>query len=94
MYEMTQFQLFVIENEAMLRLSSFVTLLFMFMGLQLLRPRRLPEQGSWYRQVNNILLLLVNIIVVRLLVPLAIFDVAVYASENNIGLLNFLEIPL
>ncbi len=94
MYEMTQFQLFFIENDAMLRLSSFVTLLFIFMGLQLLRPKRLPEQGSWVRQVNNILLLLVNIIVVRLLVPLAIFDVATYASENNIGLLNFLDIPL
>lgn len=94
MYEMTHFQLFFIENEAMLRLSSFVILLFILMGLQLIRPRRLPESGSWYRQVNNILLLVVNIVVVRLLVPLALFDVAVYAAENNIGLFNTVEIPL
>lgn len=94
MYEMTQFQLFFIENEAMLRLSSFVILLLIFMGLQLIRPRRLPEQGSWYRQVNNILLLVVNIIIVRLMVPLALFDVAVYAAENDIGLFNLVEIPL
>jgi sterol desaturase/sphingolipid hydroxylase (fatty acid hydroxylase superfamily) len=94
MYEMTQFQLFFIENEAMLRLSSFITLLFILMVLQLARPRRLPVQGNWYRQVNNILLLVVNIIVVRLLVPLALFDVAVYASEKNIGLFNFVEMPL
>jgi len=91
---MTQFQLFFIENEVMLRLSSFVILLLIFMVLQLLRPRRLPERGSWYRQVNNILLLVINIVVVRLLVPLALFDVAVYASENNIGLFNLVEIPL
>jgi len=94
MYEMTQIQVIFIENEAMLRLSSFAILLFIFMGLQLLRPRRLPEQGCWERRVNNIVLLVVNIIVVRLMVPLALFDVAVYASENHIGLFNILEIPL
>tara|TARA_R110002072_G_scaffold118775_1_gene251251 strand:+ start:1392 stop:2213 length:822 start_codon:yes stop_codon:yes gene_type:complete len=94
MYEVTQFQLFVIENEAILRLSCFFIMLFIFMGLQLIRPRRLPEKGRWYRQVNNFLLLLIDIVVVRLLVPLALFDVAVYAHGENIGLFNFLEIPL
>jgi sterol desaturase/sphingolipid hydroxylase (fatty acid hydroxylase superfamily) len=93
MNEMTQFQLFFIENEMILRLSSFVILFFILMGLQQLRPRRLSEQASWYRQVNNILLLVINIIAVRILVPLALFDVAIYASENNIGLLNFVEMP-
>ncbi len=94
MYEMTQFQLFFIDNEAIVRLSSFVILLFILMGLQIIRPRRLPEPGSWYRQVNNILLLVINIIVVRLIVPLALFDVAVYVAENDIGLLNILKLPL
>tara|TARA_B110000046_G_scaffold90541_1_gene98506 strand:- start:29 stop:850 length:822 start_codon:yes stop_codon:yes gene_type:complete len=93
MNEMTQFQLFFIENEVILRLSSFVILFFILIGLQQLRPRRLSEQASWYRQVNNILLLVINIIAVRLLVPLALFDVAIYASENNIGLLNLVEMP-
>jgi len=54
----------------------------------------LPEQGNWNRQANNLLLLVVNIIVVRLLVPLAIFDVAVYATKNDIGLFNIVETPL
>ncbi|GJM04843.1 MAG: sterol desaturase [marine bacterium B5-7] len=91
---MTQFQLFFIENEAILRLSSFVIMLFILMGLQLIWPRRLPEQGSWYRQVSNFLLLIIDIIAVRLFVPLALFDVAVYVSENDIGLFNFVKIPL
>lgn len=94
MHEMTQFQQFFIENEAMLRLSSFIILLFILLGLELIRPRRLPEQGNWFRRTNNILLLSVNIIVVRLLVPLAIFDVAVFAAKNDIGLFNIIEIPL
>ena len=93
MNEMTQFQLFFIENDVMLRLSSFVILLFILMGLQKFRPRRLSEQASSCRQVNNILLSLINIIAVRLLVPLALFDVAIYASKNNIGFLNLVEMP-
>ena len=93
MNEMTQFQLFFIENDVMLRLSSFVILLFILMGLQKFWPRRLSEQASSCRHVNNILLSLINIIAVRLLVPLALFDAAIYTSKNNIGFLNLVEMP-
>jgi sterol desaturase/sphingolipid hydroxylase (fatty acid hydroxylase superfamily) len=94
MYEMTQFQIFFIENEAILRLFSFIILLFIFMGLELIKPRRVSAKDNWSRRANNILLLVVNIITVRLLVPLALFEVAVYAAENDIGLFNLLPIPL
>jgi sterol desaturase/sphingolipid hydroxylase (fatty acid hydroxylase superfamily) len=64
------------------------------MGLELIRPRRLPDKANRTRRVNNILLLIVDIIAVRLLMPIAIFQVAVFAADNNLGLFNILPTPL
>lgn len=91
---MTQFQALILENEAILRLASFGFLLLVLMGLELIKPRRLPAVGHTSRQINNFLLLIFNIIAIRLLMPLALFEVAVYAAKNDIGLFNILSIPL
>lgn len=94
MYEINQFQTLLLEHETTLRLFSFIFLILMFFGLELIRPRRFPEKANRTRRVNNILLLIFNIVAVRLVMPLAIFEVAVYAADNNLGLFNVLSIPL
>lgn len=94
MYEINQFQTLLLEHEATLRLCSFIFLILMFMGLENIRPRRLPDKANRTRRINNILLLILNIFAIRLIMPLAIFEVAVLAADNNLGLFNVLPIPL
>ncbi len=94
MYELNQFQILLLEHETTLRLFSFIFLILVFMGLELIRPRRFPDKTNRTRRVNNILLLIVDIIAVRLLMPIAIFQVAVFAADNNLGLFNILPTPL
>lgn len=90
---MEQLQTFFLEYEATLRMCSFIVLILLFMGLELIWPRRAVERKYRFRRLNNILLLLVNFIAVRLFVPLATFEVALFAAENEIGLLNLISIP-
>ena len=59
MYEINQFQTLLLEHETTLRLFSFIFLILVFMGLELIRPRRLPDKVNQTRRVNNILLLIV-----------------------------------
>jgi sterol desaturase/sphingolipid hydroxylase (fatty acid hydroxylase superfamily) len=93
MPDITDFQSLFLENEATLRLFFFVVLLVLLLIFEHLRPRRLPDKDNRFRRINNIMLLLVNIIMVRLLLPLALFQLALFAEHNSIGLFNFLAIP-
>ncbi len=90
----TQFQHWLLENEAILRSSAFVILILIFVALEKRKPARLPDKTHRYRRLNNFLLLGLNIMTVRLLLPLALFDVALFAAENKIGFFNILPIPL
>lgn len=64
------------------------------MGLELIWPRRAQDDKFRFRRLNNILLLAVNFIAARLIVPLATFEVAVFAAEKEIGLFNIISLPL
>ena len=90
----SQLQHYVIEHESILRLFSFIALILLFMILEQFLPRRKSEHDIKYRRVNNLLLLGVNFLVVRLLVPLATFQVAIFTHENNVGLFNLFSLPL
>lgn len=91
---MNYFQEFFVEHQAALRMYSFVTLILLFAGLEMIWPRRAADELSLYRRLNNILLLFVNFIAVRFLVPLATFEVAILAAENEFGLFNMISLPL
>lgn len=91
---MNHFQVFFVEHQAALRMYSFVTLIFLFAGLELIWPRRVADEYSRFRRLNNLLLLIVNFIAVRFLVPLATFEAALMAAENEFGLFNVISVPL
>lgn len=91
---MNYIQLFFIQHQAELRLYSFVVLILLFAGLEIICPRRAADANSKYRRITNILLLSINFIAVYLLVPLATFEAALIAAENKIGLLNLVSLPL
>jgi sterol desaturase/sphingolipid hydroxylase (fatty acid hydroxylase superfamily) len=91
---MEYFQTYFIENQAELRMISFIVLIFMFLGLEAVWPKRPTDKNSKFRRLNNILLLTVNFIAVRFLVPLATFQVAIIAAEKEFGLLNTIQLPV
>jgi sterol desaturase/sphingolipid hydroxylase (fatty acid hydroxylase superfamily) len=91
---MSHFQAFFIEHQAALRLYSFVIFILLFAGLEIIWPRRVGGELSLYRRLNNFLLLFVNFISVRYLVPLATFEAALIATDRDIGLLNFISMPI
>jgi len=91
---MNYFQAFFIEYQTELRMVSFVVLILMFAGLELIWPRRAADKNSRLRRLNNILLLGVNFVAVRLLIPFATFEVALLAAEKEFGLLNIISLPI
>ena len=65
-----------------------------FLLLQLLYPKR--TQPHWVRQtrvINNLALFVVNALLTRLVVPVSLVTVALFAAENGTGLLNWLSLP-
>lgn len=91
---MNQVQQFFLAHDATLRISSFIILILVFLMLEQIWPRRAPDDTVRFRRLNNIILLAVNYIAVRLLVPLATFEMAVSVAERDIGLLNLISLPL
>ncbi len=89
-----QLQQYIIEHESAFRLSSFILVLIILLVVETFRPRRKPGKSNNTRRINNGLLLLVNYLAARLLVPLATWQVAIFASENDIGLFNLVSIPV
>ena len=91
---MNYIQIFFIEHQAELRLYSFIVLILFFAGLEMIWPRRVADEYSKYRRINNILLLSINFVAAYLLVPLATFEAAIFAVENKVGLLNLMSLPI
>lgn len=91
---MSFFQTYFIENHSEIRMASFVVLIFMFMGLEAVWPRKLANQDSKYRRLNNILLLTINFITVRFLVPLATVELALITAEREFGLFHMISSPM
>ncbi len=89
-----QFQQYFIAHESAFRLFSFIVILMLLLIVEIFWPRRKPDENNNSRRLNNVLLLLVNYWAARLLVPLATYQVAIYVSENNMGLFNLISVPL
>jgi len=84
---------FVLQNEALLRAGCFFGVFTIMLVWELVAPRRLLSVSKMLRWSSNLGLLLVNIVVLRLLFPVAAVGMALYASEKGWGLFNLLELP-
>ena len=80
-------------HEGILRLSVFILLILVFGILKLYCPRKADNRPQKQRRMINLGLMLVNTISVRLLLPLATFEVANYVADNGIGLFNIVSLP-
>lgn len=87
-------QVFQSENvEVPLRLTSFVCILALLAVWELLAPRRRLSVRKSPRWFSNLGLVALNTLLLRLLVPVGLTGVALFAQSRAWGLLNFATLP-
>ena len=84
---------FITANEAAIRLGVFLGVFTLMAIWELLAPRRPLTQSKPVRWLNNITLVVLNTIVVRIVFPTAAVGVAAYTAEQQWGLFNQFDIP-
>ena len=89
----TEIEKFVLDSEALLRLSCFGAIFLVMMLWEIVAPRRALSVSKLQRWTHNIALLLVNSVVLRLLFPAAAVGIAYAVNNSGWGLFNQLELP-
>lgn len=84
---------FITENEAILRLSFFAGVMLFMMLWEALAPKRVRVLPRMIRWTNNLALVALNTVVVRLLFPAAAVGVAAFAESQGWGFLNYYTFP-
>ncbi len=83
----------VLTNEGAIRIGVFAGVLVAMMALEALLPRRKRTLGRGARWPANLMIVVVDTIVARLLIPLPPVAVALWAQENGIGAMNMIDLP-
>lgn len=82
-----------LDAEVLVRLSTFAGLFAVFAVWELLSPRRTQSHSRSVRWLNNLAIMVLNGLVVRLGIPLAAVGTAIAAQDQNLGLLNQVTLP-
>jgi len=77
-------------NEALFRLGAFAVVLVLMFLWEALNPRRTPLLG-WSRRLNNLALVSLDVLAVRLLIPIATVTVAEISVTRGWGLFNIID---
>ncbi len=83
----------VLQHEVTIRLSFFLAVFGLVALWEALSPRRARHISRWLRWSNNLGLVALNSLVLRLLFPAAAVGVAATAAEQGWGLLNLWAVP-
>jgi sterol desaturase/sphingolipid hydroxylase (fatty acid hydroxylase superfamily) len=87
------YEQWLIANEPLVRVSVFVAILSIMMLLEVVSPKRVLSCQKSMRWMNNISLVILNTVLMRLLLPFAAVAVAWHAVDKNLGLFNLLAFP-
>jgi sterol desaturase/sphingolipid hydroxylase (fatty acid hydroxylase superfamily) len=85
---------FIEMHEAAIRLGFFLGIFAVVALWEVLAPRRAHTVSKARRWVNNLGLVALNTLLLRLLFPAAAMGLAAFAAEQGWGVLNYLQIPL
>jgi len=80
-------------TDASFRLSIFFTILLVMLVLESCFPARKSKLTKPVRWLGNFSLLILSSIVARLLLPIGVAGIALYASTQGIGLFNIINLP-
>ena len=83
----------MIANEAAVRISSFLLVLSVMALWEVFAARRPQACRRWVRWPNNLAIVLLNTLLVRLVFPLAAVGVAIHAAGQGWGILNRISLP-
>ena len=84
---------FVLEHEAPIRLGFFFGTFAVMALWEIVAPRRRPAVSKALRWANNLVLVVLNTVLLRLLFPAAAVGVAAFAAAQGWGLLNYFTVP-
>ncbi len=84
---------FIGSHESAIRLAAFFGVFAIMALWELAAPRRVLTQPKASRWFNNIALVVLNTVVVRLVFPTAAVGVAAYAAEQQWGFFNLVQAP-
>jgi len=84
---------FVMQHEVAIRLGFFFGILVAMALWEIIAPRRSLTISKSVRWTNNLGLVFLNSILLRLIFPAAAVGVAAFAVKNDWGLLNYFELP-
>ncbi len=91
---MNEINLFIVEYEIQIRLGFFFGIFFVMALWEIFAPRRQLLIPKLLRWSNNLALVFINTLVLRLLFPAAAVGMAVFASEQGWGLFNYYQLPM
>lgn len=83
----------ILANEPMLRLAVFLGVLVAMAGWELAAPRRRQDIPRVIRWTNNLALVVVDTVILRLTFPILAVGLALMAEERGWGLFNALDLP-
>ena len=83
----------ILQNEVPIRLGFFFGVFAVMAIWEVIAPRRALTVSKAIRWANNLGLVVLNSIVLRLLFPAAAVGVAAFAAEHGWGLLNYYQVP-
>ena len=86
------FETFLIQQESVIRLGFFVAALALIAAWELLVPLRAPAAPRAIRWSNNMALAILNLVLLRVLFPVAAVYVAVLANERGAGFFNMFPV--
>jgi sterol desaturase/sphingolipid hydroxylase (fatty acid hydroxylase superfamily) len=81
------------QNPDFIRLSFFLAVLVLCAIWEWATPRKQLTQNKAYRWMNNLGLIAFNSLCLSLLMPILAFEAALQASQQSIGLFNWLNLP-
>ncbi|ARD42949.1 sterol desaturase family protein [Colwellia sp. PAMC 21821] len=80
-------------TDASLRLSLFFIILLAMLVLESCFPARKSKLTKRVRWLGNFSLLIISSVVARLLVPIGVTGIALYATSQDIGIFNNINLP-
>jgi len=83
----------LLQYEPQIRLAAFIGVLLAMAGWELLAPWRRPVLGRAWRWGNNLGIVAVNTLLLRLIFPAAAVGFALFAERHDFGLFNWIDLP-